>query len=148
MYAATVKTAAAGILLALALATAAAAKAPARTIVCGASVCRSAPYELISPVDGVPFHLLRAPRPAPFYTAVLTAPGASDGFCWRVVWVPSRHAIRIANVGRYVPGAPVAGSYWRTVRPAYERGFARAVRGLRAHPPAPGWRGLWADCAA
>jgi hypothetical protein len=147
-YAWPVKAAATGLALTLALATPAAAKGPVRTTVCGAGACRPAAFELITPIDSVPFRLAAAPRQAPFYTAVMTAPGATDGFCWRLVWVPARHALRVANVGRYVPGAPVAGSYWRTVRAAYERRFARAVRGLRAHPATPGWRGVWPDCAA
>ncbi len=130
----------------LAGAAAADAKSPATTLVCGASACRAADYDAITPVDSQPFTLRAAPRAAPFYTAVITGP-APAGFCWRLVFVPSRRVLRVENAGTYRAGDPVAGTYWRSVSQAYARRFTRAAAGLAPHAPAARWRGIRRACA-
>jgi hypothetical protein len=110
--------------------------------VCGASGCRTADSELLNPIDGHSFGLASAPRPAPYYAAILSAPG-DHGFCWRLVWVPARRVLRVENLRRpNVPGTPIAGRYWRTVHLGLARSLAEAVRGLQPYAPALSWRAL------
>lgn len=111
------------------------AKNAPRATVCGASGCRDGEAWGLTPVDGVPF----TSRAAPYYSMTLYASG-QDGFCWRLVWVPARRALRVENLGTAVPGAPVAGLYWRSVHKRLAANLARSVHGLRPYPASQEWR--------
>lgn len=130
-----------------ALAAAAVAKEPATAFVCGATGCRQADPALLNPIDGRPFSLATRPRPAPYFAAVLTSPG-DEGFCWRVLWVPTRRVIRVENLRRWVPGTPVAGRYWRTVDASSARRLAEGVRGVRPYARNVTWRAPTGLCRA
>ena len=123
----------------LAVAGALSAKSTPRATVCGASGCRDGEAWRLTPIDGVPFTSRTAPKPAPYYSMTLHASG-QDGFCWRLVWVPSRHALRVENLGPTVIGAPVAGGYWRSVHERLAANLTRSARGLRPYPASRAWR--------
>lgn len=123
------------------------AKGPTAAAVCGASGCRAADPAQLNPVDGQPFGLAAAPRPAPYYVAFLSAPG-EFGFCWRLLWVPSRRVLRVESMRPYVPGEPIAGRIWRSVDAALARRLARAVRGVTPFAGRLAWRSPKSRCAS
>jgi hypothetical protein len=111
----------------------------------GTSGCRPGDPELLNPIDGRSFGLASMPKPAPYYVAILSAPG-EFGFCWRLVWVPKRRLLRVENLGRYRPGQPIAGRYWRTVHLQLARSLAEGFRGITPYAAGRSWKGPVGAC--
>jgi hypothetical protein len=128
--------------VALALVPAAAAKEPVTGNVCGAGGCTtiSEPGTVYQALRwaGV-FEVVRAPRPARFYTLTFSAPGP-EGFRWPLVYVPSRRVLRVDDRQATPPeyGRPVA-PYWRTLTRRQLRVLATVTRGLQPFPPSRRW---------
>jgi hypothetical protein len=131
-------------LVALVAAPAASAKNPANATVCGASGCHAGDASRLTPVSGG-FAIRNAPRPARYYAIFIAATGRQP-FCWRMIWVPQRRLLRVENLLPYVPGAPVAGRYWRTVDARFSRDLASSVRGLRPYAATRAWRAPSGHC--
>ena len=136
------KRIAGAVVVALAVAPAGAAKEPVTGNVCGARECRTLaePGTVFQALrwEGT-FQIVRAPRPARFYTLTFTADGP-EGFVWRVVYVPARRVLRVDDRGATPPefGRPVR-PYWRTLGSRQLRLLATVTRGLEAFPPSRTW---------
>jgi hypothetical protein len=108
------------------------AKGPDRARVCGSAHCVTIRGERsVSSLFAwgiVPAAARSAPRPAPYYS-IRIAGGGSD-VRWTVLYVPSRHAIRISQ-NRVPPYRDTVGPYWTTLSRSDQRVFRHAVRSLR-----------------
>jgi hypothetical protein len=115
----------------------AAAKGANDARVCGASGCRmvTSPEE----VDGLTnwwgrsYQLRPAPRPAPFF--IITLLSDTQRPISRIVYAPSRRAVRIAPVS-----SPPLRPFWRRVPVDRLAVFRAASEGLRPYPKSRTWR--------
>ena len=118
---------------ALTLVGAATAKGPVAGNVCGTASCKAVTepgtvYQALR-WEGT-FQVVRAPRPARFYTLTFSA-SAPDGFRWSVLYVPARRLLRVDERAATPPeyGTPVR-PYWRTLGPSQLRLLAEVTRGV------------------
>ncbi len=112
--------------------TAASAKGPSLAVVCGKFRCITFTEadEMMSRlvVNDQVFYLRGQPRPAPFYTVVI-----SGHYPWSFVYVPSRRLMRVRVSGDRT-------GYWRTAPAPVIRAFKILSRELRPFPASPRWR--------
>ena len=130
------------VLAGLALVPAAAAKEPVTGNVCGVAGCTTLAepgtvYQALR-WEGT-FEIVRAPRPARFYSLTFSAPGP-EGFRWRLLYAPARGVLRVDDRAATDPsyGRPVR-PYWRTVTRAQLRVLAAVTRGIAPFPPSRRW---------
>jgi hypothetical protein len=113
----------------------AAGKGGTQARICGASACRT----LTSQDDTLTewwsrsLRVRRAPLPAPFFTITLL--NDTQRATMRVVYAPSRRAIRITPVTN-----PPSRPSWRTIPTDRIEVFRTATAGLRPHPKSRTWR--------
>jgi len=132
---------AAGALVALVLAAGAEAKGPDAARVCGGSGCTTVrgPSAVAGLVDWMTaaFTIADAPRPAPYYRFTFRDRGR---IFMTLLWVPSRHRMRVLQPAPY-PFAPGSQHpYWRAVSPRGEAVLGRAVAGLQPFSARRAWR--------
>jgi hypothetical protein len=100
--------------------------------VCGAGRCDTIHGErVVSSLfvwQSGPFTPRAAPRTAPYYSIRISG-GGSD-VRWVVLYVPSRHAIRVWQ-NRMPPYRDSVAPYWRTLSSGDEQVYRRTVRDLR-----------------
>ena len=113
--------------------------------VCGASRCvtyrDNAAVKVLSSWSG-PFGPKSAPRPAPYFSIRSSAPVNPSLGVTRMLYVPTRHEVRIWQ-SRTMYGPQPVSAYWRTVPWDAQTTLDRALAHIRPHPtprawPAPG----------
>jgi hypothetical protein len=127
--------------VALALAGAAQAKGPDLARACGASGCTTlrgpkSVYPLLDWMSAA-FMIADTPGPAPYYHITFRDRGS---VFMTLIWVPSRHRIRVLQPASY-PFAPGSQHpYWRAVSAKGAAALAKAVAGLRPFSTPRVWR--------
>jgi hypothetical protein len=128
-------------LVALCASGAAQAKGPDLVRACGASRCTT--VRGLAAVDrlvrwiGATFTVAETPQPAPFYRITFSDRGKTF---MTLLYVPSRHRMRVLQPLPY-PYAPGSNHpYWRSVSPAGAAALGRATAGLRPFPAPSAWR--------
>jgi hypothetical protein len=128
-------------LIALSAAGGAQAKGPDLARACGASGCTTVrgAVAVAGLLDwmGSSFSLADVPRPAPYYRIAFRDHGRAF---MTLLWVPSRHRMRVFQpvVLPFAPGSQYP--YWRPVSARGAAVFGQAVAGLRPFSAPRTWR--------
>ncbi len=113
--------------------------------VCGATRCatyhNNAAVKVLSSWSD-PFGPKSAPPPAPYFSIRSSAPVNPSLGVTRMLYVPTRHEVRIWQ-SRTAYGSQPVSAYWRTVPSDAQAALDRALAHIRPHPtprawPAPG----------
>jgi len=115
------------------------AKGPVSARVCGATCRQIRDHDLayrLLPSGELPFEVAALPRPAPYYAIALRSPG-EDGLAVRLLYAPSRGAVRVDDSDALTRYRPPPKPYWRAPDPAERRALDRATKGLRPRPARP-----------
>ena len=109
--------------------------------VCGASRCvsyRNNDATRVLSGWGQPFSSKQAPAPAPYYAIRIAYPTAASFGITKMVYVPTRHEIRIWHSRTHYSPKPVT-AYWRTVPNSAQTTMNRAFAHIAPHPTPKAW---------
>lgn len=112
----------------------ASAKGPDTAKICGARciTLHGSSVGIFAPNWSGAYALLDAPRPAPYYAITLTDSSAPSLGVYRIVYVPSRHMVRVWQSNTpYGPRSVPA--YWRGVPRGTEMTMRRIVSRVAPH---------------
>jgi hypothetical protein len=119
----------------------AAAKGPDLARACGASGCATVrgPIAVARLLDwmGATFTLSDVPRPAPYYRITFRDHGSAF---MTLLYVASRHRMRVLQPAQYPFAAGSSHPYWRPVPARGEAVLGRALAGLRPFSAPRAWR--------
>jgi hypothetical protein len=128
-------------LAALVLTAGAQAKGPTAARACGGSGCTTVrgPGVVAELLDwmSATFTLEDAPRPAPYYRFTFRD---RDRLFMTLLWVPSRHRMRVLEPATYPFGPGSEHPYWRDVSKRGAAALGRAVAGLKPFSAPRAWR--------